>query len=107
MWLVALEDLGDLGSRFLLEVLLVLEVPTSLCRGRRGCVSAFGDVLIMLSCKKAARRQKISVLNCGNYSRGGENRNSFPIFLILFSIFVCKASSLTWLRGVAFEQPSS
>lgn len=27
---MALEDLGDLGSRFLLEVLLVLEVPTSL-----------------------------------------------------------------------------
>lgn len=29
-WLVALEDLGDLESRFLLEVLLVLEVPTAL-----------------------------------------------------------------------------
>lgn len=29
-WQVALEDLGDLESRFLLEVLLVLEVPTAL-----------------------------------------------------------------------------
>lgn len=45
-WLVALEAPGDLGSQFLLEVLLVLEVPIALCRGRRGSVSAFEDVLM-------------------------------------------------------------
>lgn len=55
---MAPEDLGDLGSRFLLEVLLVLEVPTSLCRSRKGCVSAFEDVLVMVPCKKAVRRQR-------------------------------------------------
>lgn len=63
---MALEDLGDLGSRFLLEVLSVLEVLTALWRGRRGCVSAFEDVLMMLPCKKAVRRQRISVLNCNH-----------------------------------------
>lgn len=45
-WQVALEDLGDLESRFLLEVLLVLEVPTALCRGKTGSVSALEDVLM-------------------------------------------------------------
>lgn len=54
-WLVALEDLGDLGSQFLLEVLLVLEVPTALCRGRRRCVTASEDVLMILPHKKAVR----------------------------------------------------
>lgn len=43
---MALEDLGDLGSLFLLEVLLVLEVPIALCKGRRGSVSAFEDILM-------------------------------------------------------------
>lgn len=41
-WLVALEDLGDLGSRFLLEVLSVLGVPTALC------VEAGKDLLVHL-----------------------------------------------------------
>lgn len=55
---------------------------------------------MMLSCKKAARGQRNSVLNCscGN-QRGGENTNSFPIFLIFVcSIFLCKGERLTWLR---------
>lgn len=63
---MALEDLGDLGSQFLLEVLSVLEVPTVLYRGSRGCVSAFEDMLMMLPCKKALRRQRIFVLICNS-----------------------------------------
>lgn len=58
---MALEDLGDLGSRFLLEVLSVLGVPTALCGGRRGFVSAFEDVLMDTT---AVRRHRTSVLNC-------------------------------------------
>lgn len=90
---MAPEDLGDLGSLFLLAVLLVLEVPTALCRGKRGCVSAFQNVLMMLPHEKAVRKQRISVLNCSCGSRGcGGKEQQLPNFpLLAFSIFLCKA----------------